>query len=183
VHSRRAAIAQAQTDIERVDRERWPDPVLGVQLSREGSAGSPANYIVLGTLGLALPVSQTNQGARAHARVDESMARLEERATVRELRSRIASAHAALVSAQQRLALYASGITSSLEANLVLLRKGFEAGEIPLLTIAVARERFLQAQHDVLNARADYYCALTDLELALGGALPAPIGATTGGAP
>lgn len=172
LRARHAAVAEANARAELADREAWPSPVLGVQFTREGSAGSPANYIVLGTVGVPIPFWQLNQGERARARVDEGVARAEESATARALRSRIARAHAELSSASERLALFTSSVSPSLEDSLALLRRGFDAGELPLLTIAVARERFLQAQRDALVAYADYYRALAEMESALGSELP-----------
>ncbi len=169
--SRQAASREARARAELADREVWPDATLGVQMAREGSAGSPANYIVLGTLGLALPFWQSNQTERARARVDAAVADTEARAITRELSARLSTSHAALSSAIARLSLFASGV-SSWEQRLTLLRRGFEAGELPLLTVVASRERFLQSQRDALDAYADYYRALVDLELALGMELP-----------
>jgi cobalt-zinc-cadmium efflux system outer membrane protein len=187
LRARRAATAEAGTRAALADREAWPTPVVGVQLAREGAAGSPASYILLGTLELPLPLWQRNQGERARARVDEEVARAEEDVAARLLRARIAHAHAELQSAAGRLALFTASVTPSLEDSLALLRRGFDAGEIPLLDIAVARERFLQAQRDALRAHADYHRARAELESAMGAELPAasasPRHPSPGGAP
>lgn len=184
LRARQAAVAEAHARVELADREAWPAPVFGALVAREGSAGSPANYIVLGTLGLPLPFWQLNQGERARARVDEDVARAEESATARALRARIARAHAELASASERLSLFTSTVAPQLEDSLALLRRGFDAGEIPLLNVAVARDQFLAALRDALIAYADYYRALAELEFAVGAALPdASSAATTGGVP
>jgi len=115
---------------------------------------------------------QRNQGERARARVDESVAQTEADATVRIFRARVARAHSDLLAAHERVSLYASGVTPSLEETLSLLRRGFEAGQIPIFNVAVARERILQAQRDALSSHADYYRALVELESAVGIELP-----------
>jgi cobalt-zinc-cadmium efflux system outer membrane protein len=177
-------VAEAHARVELADREAWPAPVFGALVAREGSAGSPANYIVLGTLGLPLPFWQLNQGERARARVDEDVALAEESATARAVRARIARSHAELTSASERLSLFTSTVAPQLEDNLALLRRGFDAGEIPLLNVAVARDQFLAALRDALIAYADYYRALAELEFAVGAELPeASSAATTGGVP
>jgi cobalt-zinc-cadmium efflux system outer membrane protein len=184
LRARQAAVAEAHSRVELADRQAWPAPVFGALVAREGSAGSPANYIVLGTLGLPLPFWQLNQGERARARVDEDVARAEESATARALQARIARAHAELVSASGRLSLFTSTVAPQLEDNLALLRRGFDAGEIPLLNVAVARDQFLAALRDALIAYADYYRALAELEFAVGAELPdASPAATSGGVP
>jgi cobalt-zinc-cadmium efflux system outer membrane protein len=184
LRARQAAVAEAQARVELADREAWPAPVFGALVAREGSAGSPANYIVLGTLGLPLPFWQLNQAERARARVDVDVARAEESATARALRARIARAHAEVASASERLSLFTSTVAPQLENNLALLRRGFDAGEIPLLNVAVARDQFLAALRDALIAYADYYRAHAELEFAVGAELPgATSDAKTGGVP
>jgi len=169
----RAAVAEARAQVELSEREAWPAPVLGVQVAREGSAGSPANYIVLGMVGWTLPLWQRNSGERGRARVDEEVASAEVSATTRTLQSRIARAHAELSSAAERLALYTSTVSPSLADSLALLRRGFEAGELSFVMVAAARDRFLVAERAALDAYDDYYQALAELEFALGSPLVA----------
>lgn len=179
----RAAIARAQAETTVETREAWASPVVGVQVAREGSAGSPANYIVLATLGTTLPFAQRNQGAKKRAQVDEGVAKAEERVVARALEAEIARAHAELKTASERLAIFSVGLTPKLEENLTLLQRAFDAGELPLLTVTLARERFLQTQSAALSAYADYYQALSELEFALGAPLPFPDAAPSGDTP
>lgn len=179
----RAAIAHAQAETNVETREARASPVVGVQVAREGSAGSPANYIVLGTVGTTLPFAQRNQGARKRAEVDAGVAKAEERVVARALEAEIARAHAELNTASERLAIFSAGLTPKLEENLTLLQRAFDAGELPLLTVTLARERFFQTQSAALSAYADYYRALSELEFALGAPLPFADAATTGVTP
>jgi outer membrane protein, heavy metal efflux system len=176
---RRAALFEAQSRTRLADREAWPTPIVGAQVAREGSAGSPANYVLLGTLGLPLPLWQRNQGERARSRIDENVAAAEQAATEQAVRARIVRCHAELEAAAERLALFTAGVAPLLEDSLALLRRGFEAGELPLLDVALARERFLAAERDVLSAYADYYRARVELEFAVG--IELPIEEKTGG--
>jgi cobalt-zinc-cadmium efflux system outer membrane protein len=169
--ARRAAVAESQARLKLAEKEAWPMPVLGAQVSREGSAGAPANYIVLGTIGLPLSLWQRNQGEVARSHVDEEVARLEESVATRALRARLTSAHAELESATERLRLYLEAVQPRLEQSLVLLQRGFAAGEFSVLNVAVARERLLAAEREGLDAYADYYRALAELEFAAGAEL------------
>lgn len=169
--AQRAAIDEAQARRELAEREGTLTPVVGVQVSREGAAGSPANYILLGTLGVPLPLWQRNQQQRVQTRVDAEVAVEEERASRQSTRSRVAQAHSEMSSAFARLTLFADEIAPRLDESLTLLRRGFEAGEIPLLDVAVARERFLTVRRDLLLAYVDYYRAAADLEFATGAEL------------
>jgi outer membrane protein TolC len=152
--------------------------VLGVSVAREGhrvgAAAEGPNYIVLGTLGVALPLWQQNQGERARARADEHAALIDESATRSQLRARIASAHAQLTAADERVRLFATRIVPRLEESLALLQRGFEAGEISLVSVAVARERFLLVQRDGLASYADYYRSRVELEYLIGASLAEP---------
>jgi outer membrane protein, heavy metal efflux system len=164
----RASTTEAHAQVELADREAWPRPRLGVQFSREGSFGAPPNYILLGTLGVPLPVWQRNQAARANARVDEQVSRLQEQAAAHSLELGLARAHAALVAAARRIALATSMVLPSLDESLTLVRRGFEAGEIPLLDVSDLRERLLDSRRAALEAHADYYVAWSELEAIVG---------------
>jgi len=180
---RRAATAEAQARAKLADREAWPTPVFGVSVTREGrraASTEPESYLVQGTVGVPLPLWQRNQGERARARVDDEVARAEETTTATALRARIARAHAELRAAVERLQVFTAVVTPSLDDSLALLRRGLDAGEIPILDVAVARERFLQTQRDALSAYEDYYRALVEIEYVVGAELPA---ASDGGTP
>jgi cobalt-zinc-cadmium efflux system outer membrane protein len=180
LRARRASVLEARARVELADREAWPTPTFGVQVAREGSAGSPANYIVLGTVGFALPLWQQHQGERARRRVDLDVARAEEEAAARAILARLARAHAELEVAVERVGLARAGVLPALEESLTLLQRGFDAGELPLFEVSFARERFLAAQRDAIAAHGEYCRALAELEYAVGAALPRADG--TGGA-
>lgn len=168
LNARRAAVAEAQARKELAEREGTLTPIVGVQVAREGAAGSPANYIVLGTVGVPLPFWQRNQEQRAQARVDEEVAVVEQRAFHEVTRARVMQAHAEVTGAYQRLMLFNDEVAPRLEESLTLLQRGFDAGELPILDVMVARERFLTARSNALTAYADYYRAVADLEFVAG---------------
>jgi cobalt-zinc-cadmium efflux system outer membrane protein len=180
--ARRIGVAEAQARTRVAEREAWASPVLGVSLSREahrtGERSEGPNYIVLGTLGLALPFWQQNQMERGRAHADAAVARAETSAEESRLQVRVARAHAQLSAAVERVRLFGAEVAPALEDSLELLRRGMEAGEIPLLTVAVARERFLQSQRSALDAYADYFTALAEFEYVAGVTLPDAPGVT-----
>lgn len=170
---RRAETAEALAGVNLADREAWPTPVLGVQLTREGGVLGPHNDILLGTLSVPLPLWELNQGERAERRVDEEVARAEEEVSRNALSGRVARAHSELSTAFERVALFTSGAGASLEESLSLIQRGFDAGELPLARVADARARLLSVQLSALEAYAEYYRALGELESALGAPLDA----------
>jgi cobalt-zinc-cadmium efflux system outer membrane protein len=123
---------------------------------------------LLGTLGLTIPAWQRNQAERARARVDAEVALSEENAAGQQLRARITRAHSNLAASAERLALFDASVMPPLDESFVLLTRGFEAGELGLLDVAVARERFLNARLGALRAYADFYAAVIELESAIG---------------
>ena len=157
--------------MELADREAWPTPVLGVQYAHEGGIAGPDNDIVLGTLELPLPLWQRNQSERARSRAEAATSLAEEESEARALEARIARAHAELTTAVARLEAFGANVTPALADSLALLERGFGAGEIPLMDLILARQRFLGAERDRLDAHADYYRALADLESASGSEL------------
>jgi outer membrane protein TolC len=84
------------------------------------------------------------------------------------LRARVAEAHARLGNAAERMAVFEQAVAAPLEDSLGLLRRGLEAGELPLLDVLSARERLLAARKAELDAHADYYRAWSELEDAAG---------------
>lgn len=167
---RRAEVVAASAEVALREREAWPAPVLGASVSRDGA--SPESYTVLGTIGLALPLWRSGQGERRAAEVEVSLAQAAEKAAARSLESRISQAQIVLGTTAARLALYTARVAPSLERGLALLERGFQAGELPLSTVTVARERFLSAERQALIAYAEYYRAQAELELAIGTELP-----------
>lgn len=175
--ARAAAVDAAAAQASLAQRDVWPTPVFGVQVAREGSAGSPANYIVLGTLGVKLPLWERNLQQRGQSQVELEVQRVEQDATTRAVTVRLAQALANVEATTQRIALFVSSLEPKLEEGLALLQRAFEAGELGLGELTLAQERFLSARQERLYAYADYYQARTELEYALGAELPA------GGAP
>ncbi|MBI2374975.1 MAG: TolC family protein [Deltaproteobacteria bacterium] len=171
LRARRLATGEAHAHKALADREAWPTPVLGAQVARESASEGPPSYVVLGTIAAPLPFWQRNQGERARARAAVDVAEAKEISTARALRSRVVRTHGELSVAVARLAIFTSSVAPSLEDNLALLRRGFEAGELSVLALATARERFLEAQRDALSAYADCARARSELESAAGAEL------------
>jgi cobalt-zinc-cadmium efflux system outer membrane protein len=168
----RAQEADAQLTV--ANREGWPKPSVGVQYQRESNRAMEGIYnIVLGAVSLPIPVFQTNQAARAEARAELEVAQAEWLAQGQLLTGQIALARSELVAAARRMQAYRGEILPHFEENLRLLVRSFELGEIDLLALSAARERFLQIQADALHAQREYSIALSGLERALGQTLAA----------
>lgn len=162
---KRAAEARAAV----ADREAWVRPSVGVQYSREDDRGGVGpTEIVMGLLSIPIPSFQLNQGERARARADVTVAAAELDAATLLLAGQIAEARSEVAAAAARTHAYGSEILPRFEENLTMLRRAFELGEIDILALSTGRERFLRIQSDALSAQQDYFIALAGLERVVG---------------
>ena len=162
-----ARIREADARAALADREAWPRPSVGVQYRREGNPTSEGAR-VMGVVSIPIPSFQMNQGERARARADVTVAEAELDAAQRLLDGQIAEARSEVVAAAARTRAYGTEILPRFEENLTLLRRSFELGEIDILALATGRERFLRIQSDALGAQQDYFVALAGLERVVG---------------
>ena len=164
-----ARVREAQARAAAAEREAWARPSIGVQYQREGNPSSEGAYdIVMGILSLPIPSFQTNQGPRAAARAEATVAAAGLAAERQLLDGQIAEARSEVVAAAARTKAYGTEILPRFEENLTLLRRSFELGEIDLLALSTGRERFLRIQSDALLAQQDYFVALAGLERVVG---------------
>ena len=162
-----AARVEAHAQASAADRDSWPEPTLGVQFTREGAPSGLEETVVLGTLSLPIPLVQRNQGARALARAEADIAEAEQSAFGSQLRNRIEQHRTAVIASAAQVRTYGSEILPTFEENLRLIQRAFELGEIDILQVSVARERFLRIQADALDAYGNYFQAIADLEGAI----------------
>lgn len=167
---RSAQIAEAEARVDLADREAWPDITAGLSLSREAEAGAGGSekHVALLTLGAPLPLWHRNRDERGRARAAVTSARAEHGAVHDTIRVQVIRAAAAVDSAAERVRAYGADIVPRFEENLVLLGRAFELGEVDVLEVLVARERFLDLQHELLDTYEDYFRAVADLESAVG---------------
>ncbi len=169
LRSGEARIREAESRVAVANRDIWPRPSIGVQYRREGNPTSEGPYsMVMGVLSLPIPTFQVNQGERARARADATVATAELDAITRLLEGQIVEAHSEVTAAAQRTRVYSTEILPRFEENLTLLRRSFELGEIDILALSTGRERFLRIQNDALGAQLDYFVALAGLERVVG---------------
>jgi cobalt-zinc-cadmium efflux system outer membrane protein len=168
LRSLHAAQIEAGARLRAADRDAWPEPTVAVQLTRESFPLGPPETQVLGIVSLPIPVVQTNQGARATARAESDIVEAEREAFGSLLRNRIEQHRTSVIAAAAQLRTYGSEILPTFEENLRLIQRAFELGEIDILQVSVARERFLRIQEDALDAYGSYFEAIADLEGAIG---------------
>lgn len=169
IRTRDAQIDEARARVSAADRDGWPHPRLGAYFSTEGEAGTVQRQnVVLGIVGLPLPVWQRNQAARARARADVRVAQAERQAVQYSLAQQIRGAAFAVNTAAERVASYAREVLPKFEANMDLLERAYKLGETSLVEVLVARERFLKIQSEAIESYNNYYQAVFETERTVG---------------
>lgn len=171
VRSAEANVNAAEARVRLEDRMAWPDPALGVSYAREGEVTGATNIWLL-TLGVPVPLWNRNQGARARARVDLDVARAEADRLRATLTVGLQQAVSAVNAAADRVGIYGTDIVPTIQQNLALVRRAFEAGQIDAERVSITLDRVLSTQRQALQAQEDYYRALGELEAILGTTLP-----------
>lgn len=167
----RERLSAAESRFSAAKRRSWPNPTLGVLYENEAQLGPAPQQILSGTLSVPIPVWVGSAPDRARARAGIAEAEAELSASASTLGAQIVQARQRADSGAERARLYGTEILPTLETNLGLLQKAFELGEIDILQVMVAQERFLRTQQDALQAFADYYEAWAELEAIVGGEL------------
>jgi cobalt-zinc-cadmium efflux system outer membrane protein len=170
----RARLSAARSRLGAASRRAWPNPTLGVSFQNEAQPGADPARIISGTLSMPLPLWVGSVPDRARARAGVTRARTGHEVLAGTLATRIVDARERVSANARRAELYGTEILPTFEKNLELLQKAFELGEIDVLQVMVAQERFLRTQQDALQSFADYYEAWAELESTVGAELHAP---------
>ena len=165
LRTRELAVVAGQSRLALEDREAWPEPTVGFSYGREAAPGPEAEADVwLFNLSFPIPLWRTNQEGRARAEAELVVADREREATATRLRSELLQASIALNAAVERVALYETGVVPQLEANLSLLQRAYELGEVDVHQVSQTRERLLTATGQYIDARITYYETAATLE-------------------
>jgi cobalt-zinc-cadmium efflux system outer membrane protein len=140
-----AEARQAQAEAAMGDADRWPGVSLGAAYERDEGAD-----IVLGILGLQLPLFQRGQGERAVGQARARRLRLEAEAATR---SGAAVIQAAQAAHEQRLAAARAleTVLPSLDGTEELARKSHEAGQLSLAEWMVVRREAVETRLEYLQ--------------------------------
>lgn len=127
------------------------------------------DHMGLLTLGFTLPVFDAGHGAReqAHARLDAARAELERREST--VAVQIATAREAYDAAVDALAASVESARSAGEVE-VLVARAWDAGELPLGEVLLARREVVEARTLLVTRARDAASARMTLEAAAGGA-------------
>jgi len=168
--AREAAVELSESRKLSAQRDRLPEPQLGIYLGREyePSASTGPSKVAMGLITVPLPLWKRNQAARAQTKAELTVAEQELEATRYTLALSARRAVDSVNTAAERVRTYSVEVVPRFVENLNLLQRAFELGEVDILEVFVARENFLRIQNEALDAYRAYYDAVYTLESMLG---------------
>ncbi len=168
--AREAAVELGEARKLSAQRDRLPEPQLGIYLGREyePSATTGPSRVAMGMITVPLPLWKRNQAARAQTKAELTVAEQELEAMRYTLALSARRAVDAVNTAAERVRTYSVEVVPRFVENLNLLQRAFELGEVDILEVFVARENFLRIQNEALDAYRAYYDAVYTLESMLG---------------
>ena len=117
---------------------------------------------------ISIPVLNRNQGAKAEAEaaIAQSQKRREFIETM--VRFEVASAYARYEAAQSAMATLEKGVLARSAENIRSIRGAYEIGAFRVTDLLVEQRRYVDSQREFIEAMAERYRALADLQSAIG---------------
>ncbi|WP_276203606.1 TolC family protein [Hyalangium minutum] len=160
VEEARAEAEAARAEVDLLRRERIPDPTvsLGYEQERrpEEHATGPDLHtasMVVARLSLPLPLWNRNQGELAEARARRAARDAERQSREREVEAERVSAREGYEAARIAEAALTAALPG-IERNLTLVQRAYEAGELSLDAVLLARDRAYAARGEAIDATA-----------------------------
>lgn len=160
VEAARAEAEAARAEVELLRRERIPDPTVSLGYEQEkrpeahvtGTDLHTASMVVA-RLSLPLPLWNRNQRELAEARARRSVHEAERQGREREVEAERVSARENYEAARIAEAALTAALPG-IERNLVLVQRAYEAGELSLDALLLARDRAYAARGEAIDATA-----------------------------
>jgi len=167
---------EAFRELERSSQERLklarsegaPDITLRGFWQREGP-----EHIVGGGGNIAIPIFQHNQGPIAQSKAAVSRTRAERESVELAVAQETAATYARYQAASATAQRLRKTVLGSLQQNLDLLQKAFEAGKTTWPEVLIIRRSFIDARRELVSAQAEARRAWIQLQLAAG-QMPVP---------
>lgn len=169
------ALAQARARIALEQANALPDPRVSLGVREFQSSGDRA---VLVSLGLPIPVLNSNSGNIEKVRQDALRTELEHRQASLDRAASLARAHARLMRSYVEANTLKSSILPSATQAFRLARDGYAAGRFPYLEVLDAQRSLFLARQQQIEALRDFHIAEAEVTrlLAKAPAEPSPSG-------
>lgn len=117
---------------------------------------------------IGIPVFNRNQGAKAEAEAAIAQARKRREFAEAIVRSEVAAAFARYEAAKRSLTIFEQGVLDRSAQNIRSVRGAYEIGAFRITDLLVEQRRFIDLQREFIEALAERYRALADLQAAMG---------------
>ncbi|UJR82951.1 TolC family protein [Sandaracinus amylolyticus] len=164
VAAARAREREARARVRIAEALAVPELIAGLSYQLE-----EGDHMGLVTLGVTLPVFDDGRGEREQARARHEAARAELERRESTVAVQIATAREAYRAALDALTASVDSARSADEVE-ALVARAWEAGELPVGDVLVARREVVEARAQLLSRARDAALARTTLEAAIGGA-------------
>jgi len=160
----RSTIEAAQARIELARREVVPDLALQAFYGREDGT----DRVLGGGVAIRIPLFNRNRGAIAEARASERRAASDHEAAELRVRREVVEARIRYEAAVDVTATLQENVVGTLEDNLSLLQRSFEAGKTGWAEVLVFRREFIDSRRAFVESLANVWLASVELDLAAG---------------
>ncbi len=117
---------------------------------------------------IGIPVFNRNQGAKAEAEAAIAQARKRREFAESVVRSEVSSAFARYEAAKNSLAIFEQGVLDRSAQNIRSVRGAYEIGAFRVTDLLVEQRRYIDLQREFIEAMAERFRALADLQAAMG---------------
>lgn len=117
---------------------------------------------------IGIPLFNRNQGARAEAQIAIAQAQKRREFLEALVKSEVASAYARYQAANSSLATFSQGVLARSAENIQSIRGAYEIGAFRVTDLLVEQRRYVDSQREFIEALAERYRALADLQAAIG---------------
>jgi cobalt-zinc-cadmium efflux system outer membrane protein len=152
------------SEIGRLRRDAIPNLIVALDYQRD----LPGQDFWGGTLGLAFPFWNRNQGPIAQVRSSELQRQAEERLLLTRIRGEVALAHRKLQLLRVQVKDYQKDVLPPAERNIELLRRGWQAGKFDLFRVITASRELTDTRLRLLDLLEDLWLAAIELERSVG---------------
>jgi len=158
-----ATIEAAQARIALARREAIPDLAVEAFYGREED-----DRLAGGAIGIRIPLFNRKRGPVAEARAAERQAVADTETATLQVTREVVAARATYDALSQASTELQQRVLGTLEENLLLLQRSFEAGKTGWTEVLIFRREFIEIQRDYINTLADANLAGIALDLAAG---------------
>ena len=161
----RLAQAQATPDLiafskYSVNRSLFDDTPVGVLRDKD-------KLLTFG-VSISLPFFNRNQGAKAEAEIAIQQTQRRRKFVEATVRSEVAAAYAQYEAARNSLAIFEKGVIERSAQNIRAISLAYELGAFSLTELLSEQRRLLDSEREFIEALAERYRALTEIQSAIG---------------